>query len=56
MIRPERVRVGMEIPASPAGDLAVIPATVTDLTFQGPVVRLAWRLPTIPDRCPHRAR
>ena len=40
MIRPERVRVTMEIPASPAGDLAVIPATVTDLTFQGPVVRL----------------
>jgi len=40
MIRPERVRVSMEIPASPAGDLAVIPATVTDLTFQGPVVRL----------------
>ncbi len=37
MVRPERVRVTMD---APAGDLAVVPATVTDLTFQGPVVRL----------------
>ncbi len=37
MIRPERVRVTM---ATPSGELAVVPATVTDLTFQGPVVRL----------------
>ncbi len=40
MIRPERVRVTMQIPAAPASELAVVPATVTDLTFQGPVVRL----------------
>ena len=40
MIRPERVRVIMQIPAAPASELAVVPATVTDLTFQGPVVRL----------------
>ena len=37
MVRPERVRVSM---TAPTGDLAVVPATVTDLTFQGPVVRL----------------
>ena len=37
MVRPERVRVSMD---APGGDLAVVPATVTDLTFQGPVVRL----------------
>jgi spermidine/putrescine transport system ATP-binding protein len=38
MIRPERVRVSMD---APAGDVATVPATVTDLTFQGPVVRLS---------------
>jgi spermidine/putrescine transport system ATP-binding protein len=38
MVRPERVRVAME-PQS--GDLTAVPATVTDLTFQGPVVRLS---------------
>jgi spermidine/putrescine transport system ATP-binding protein len=37
MVRPERVRVSME---APTGDVATVPATVTDLTFQGPVVRL----------------
>jgi spermidine/putrescine transport system ATP-binding protein len=37
MVRPERVRVSMEPPSS---DVASVPATVTDLTFQGPVVRL----------------
>jgi spermidine/putrescine transport system ATP-binding protein len=38
MIRPERVRVSMD---PPTGDLATVPATVADLTFQGPVVRLS---------------
>ena len=38
MVRPERVRVSME---PPTGDVATVPATVTDLTFQGPVVRLS---------------
>ena len=40
MIRPERVRVTVDSPGAPTSDLAVISATVTDLTFQGPVVRL----------------
>jgi spermidine/putrescine transport system ATP-binding protein len=38
MVRPERVRVSME---PPTGDVATVPAKVTDLTFQGPVVRLS---------------
>jgi spermidine/putrescine transport system ATP-binding protein len=38
MVRPERVRVSMD---APTGDVATVPATVTDLTFQGPVVRLS---------------
>jgi len=38
MVRPERVRVSME---PPAGDLATVRATVADLTFQGPVLRLS---------------
>ncbi len=38
MVRPERVRVAME---PPTGELTAVPATVTDLTFQGPVVRLS---------------
>ena len=37
MVRPERVRVSMD---APSGAIAGVPATVTDLTFQGPVVRL----------------
>ncbi|BBZ28474.1 spermidine/putrescine import ATP-binding protein PotA [Mycolicibacterium madagascariense] len=37
MVRPERVRVSME---RPSGDVATVSATVTDLVFQGPVVRL----------------
>jgi spermidine/putrescine transport system ATP-binding protein len=38
MVRPERIRVTM----APAGTDAVsVPASVTDLTFQGPVVRLS---------------
>ncbi|OBK73601.1 ABC transporter ATP-binding protein [Mycobacterium sp. 1274761.0] len=42
MIRPERVRVSMD---PPTGDVATVPATVTDLTFQGPVVRLSLAAP-----------
>ncbi len=38
MVRPERIRVSMD---APSGDVATVPATVTDLTFQGPVVRLS---------------
>ena len=37
MVRPERVRVTMD---APTGDVAAVRATVTDLTFQGPLVRL----------------
>lgn len=42
MIRPERVRVSMEVPT---GDVATVPATVKDLTFQGPVLRLSLAAP-----------
>ena len=38
MVRPERVRVSVE---RPGGDVATVAATVTDLVFQGPVVRLS---------------
>jgi spermidine/putrescine transport system ATP-binding protein len=38
MVRPERVRVSME---APTGDVATVRATVRDLTFQGPVLRLS---------------
>ncbi len=38
MVRPERVRVSMD---QPPGEVAAVRATVTDLTFQGPVVRLS---------------
>lgn len=38
MVRPERVRVSTDQPG--AADLVSVPATVKDLTFQGPVVRL----------------
>ncbi|WP_328356145.1 ABC transporter ATP-binding protein [Mycobacterium sp. NBC_00419] len=38
MVRPERVRVSMD---RPTGDIAAVPAKVVDLTFQGPVLRLA---------------
>jgi spermidine/putrescine transport system ATP-binding protein len=30
---------------APTGDVATVPATVTDLTFQGPVVRLSLTAP-----------
>jgi spermidine/putrescine transport system ATP-binding protein len=38
MIRPERVRITID---PPAGDFVSVRATVTDLTFQGPVLRLS---------------
>ncbi len=38
MIRPERVRVSTE---APTGDVVSVLTTVRDMTFQGPVVRLA---------------
>ncbi|BCI53225.1 spermidine/putrescine import ATP-binding protein PotA [Mycolicibacterium litorale] len=42
MVRPERVRVSME---PPIGDVASVRATVRDMTFQGPVVRLSLAAP-----------
>ncbi|MGV0804736.1 ABC transporter ATP-binding protein [Mycolicibacterium setense] len=42
MIRPERVRVSLD---QPSGDVATVPATVRDLTFQGPVLRLSLAAP-----------
>jgi spermidine/putrescine transport system ATP-binding protein len=42
MVRPERVRVSVD---SPTGDIVSVRATVTDLTFQGPVVRLSLSAP-----------
>ena len=42
MVRPERVRVSLERPAGlDTGAVAAVSATVTDLVFQGPVVRLS---------------
>lgn len=38
MVRPERVAISMQ---QPSGDIQSVNAAVTDLTFQGPVVRLA---------------
>jgi spermidine/putrescine transport system ATP-binding protein len=38
MVRPERVRVLMD---EPSGSSVGVPCTVTDLVFQGPVVRVA---------------
>ncbi|TPG33535.1 ABC transporter ATP-binding protein [Mycobacterium hodleri] len=40
MVRPERVRVSMD---QPTGDVATVPATIADMTFQGPVVRMSLR-------------
>jgi spermidine/putrescine transport system ATP-binding protein len=45
MVRPERVRVSPLSQDSPTGDIASVRATVTDLTFQGPVVRLSLAAP-----------
>ena len=42
MVRPERVRVSMQ---PPGADVASVRATVNDLTFQGPVVRLSLAAP-----------
>ncbi|MDT5391116.1 MAG: spermidine/putrescine transport system ATP-binding protein [Mycobacterium sp.] len=42
MVRPERVLVSMD---APGAELASIAATVRDLTFQGPVVRLSLDAP-----------
>jgi len=42
MVRPERVRVSMD---APTGEVATVRATVRDLTFQGPVVRLSLAAP-----------
>lgn len=42
MVRPERVRVSID---APGGDVAGVRATVTDLTFQGAVVRLSLAAP-----------
>jgi spermidine/putrescine transport system ATP-binding protein len=38
MVRPERVRVSMD---APDGESVGVPCTVRDLTFQGPVIRVA---------------
>jgi spermidine/putrescine transport system ATP-binding protein len=45
MVRPERVRVSMEAPV----DATAVRATIADLTFQGPVLRLSL---TAPDGSP----
>ncbi|VEG55925.1 spermidine/putrescine ABC transporter ATPase [Mycolicibacterium aurum] len=42
MVRPERLRVTMD---QPTGDVSGVRATVSDLTFQGPVVRLSLAAP-----------
>ena len=42
MVRPERISISMN---PPCGDMQSVNATVTDLTFQGPVVRLALSAP-----------
>ncbi len=42
MVRPERVRVSID---QPTGDVATVAATVKDLTFQGPVLRLSLAAP-----------
>jgi spermidine/putrescine transport system ATP-binding protein len=42
MVRPERLRISVD---APTGDVVSVPATVTDLTFQGPVVRLSLAAP-----------
>jgi len=50
MVRPERVRISVDPPAGmTTGAVAAVRATVVDLTFQGPVLRLAL---TAPDGSP----
>lgn len=41
MVRPERITISLTQPASQSGGEQSVNATVTDLTFQGPIVRLA---------------
>ena len=45
MVRPERIRVTPAEQEPPTGDVVGVRATVTDLTFQGPVVRLSMAAP-----------
>ncbi|MDY6995069.1 MAG: ABC transporter ATP-binding protein [Actinomycetota bacterium] len=45
MVRPERIRVSPSAEQPPSGDVVGVRATVTDLTFQGPVVRLMMAAP-----------
>ena len=45
MVRPERIRVSPSSQEPPTGDVVGVRATVTDLTFQGPVVRLSMAAP-----------
>jgi spermidine/putrescine transport system ATP-binding protein len=45
MVRPERVRISPISQGAPTGDVAAVRARVTDLTFQGPVVRLSLAAP-----------
>ena len=42
MVRPERISISVN---PPSGDMQSVNATVTDLSFQGPVVRLALSAP-----------
>ena len=50
MVRPERVRISIDPPAGmTTGAVAAVRAGVTDLTFQGPVLRLSL---TAPDGSP----
>jgi len=41
MVRPERITISLTQPISQTGGEQSVNATVTDLTFQGPIVRLA---------------
>ena len=41
MVRPERIAISLTQPTSQTGGEQSVNATVTDLTFQGPIVRLA---------------
>ena len=45
MVRPERLRVTPLSQDLPTGDVVGVRATVTDLTFQGPVIRLSLAAP-----------
>ena len=44
MVRPERIVISVDQPSTGASNAAVT-ATVTDLTFQGPIVRIALAAP-----------